>query len=525
MAAFKKDSKAVVRNLVVVLGDQLSLKLEPFKSFDPKRDAVWMVESGQEATRVWSHKQRLVLFLSAMRHFRDFLRSEGFPVFYTESLEAGSESIRERLEKFLKSNSVERVVFTKPGEFGLEGELTTCCERVEVPFRVYEDSSFFCTLDRFNSWANGRKQLRMEYFYREMRKESGILMDSDSPAGGDWNYDSSNRSSFGKKGPDNIPAPMRFTPDRVTKEVIEYVNNQYKDHPGETRAFGWPVTREEAKRALDDFVSKGLLDFGKYQDAMWGEEPFLHHSLLAAAINLKLLLPSEVVGAVENSFREGRIPIESAEGFIRQILGWREYVRGVYWHYMPDYLERNALDAREPLPEFYWTGKTSMNCVKQCVSQTLEFGYAHHIQRLMVTGLFGLLWGADPKEMHQWYLAVYVDAVEWVELPNTMGMSQYSDGRVMASKPYVATGKYINRMSNYCQGCQYNPNLKEGEDACPFTVLYWDFLLKHEESLSRNPRMGLQLRNAQRLDQGQKRKVRTKAKEVRKMLMEESIKK
>ena len=525
MAAQKIDSKAVVRNLVVVLGDQLSLKLEPFKTFDPKRDVVWMAESGQEAKRVWSHKQRIVLFLSAMRHFREFLRSEGFPVFYTESLEAGSESIGERLEKFLRGNSVERVVFTKPGEFGLEGDLTTCCERLEVPFRIYEDSSFFCTLDQFNHWANGRKQLRMEYFYREMRKENGILMDSDSPAGGDWNYDSSNRSSFGKKGPESIPALLRFTPDRVTKEVIEYVNTQYQDHPGETKAFGWPVTREEAKKALDDFISKGLLDFGKYQDAMWGGEPFLNHSLLAAAINLKLVLPSEVVGAVEKSFREGQIPIESAEGFIRQILGWREYVRGVYWRYMPDYLERNALDAREPLPEFYWTGKTSMNCVNQCVSQTLEFGYAHHIQRLMVTGLFGLLWGVDPKEMHQWYLAVYVDAVEWVELPNTMGMSQYSDGGVMASKPYVATGKYINRMSNYCQGCQYNPNSKEGNDACPFTVLYWDFLLKHEDLLSRNPRMGLQLRNAQRLDQGQKRKVRTKAKEVRKMLIEESIKK
>ncbi len=525
MPTRKKGSRETVRNLVVVLGDQLSLELDSFESFDPKRDAVWMAESGLEAAKVWSHKQRIVLFLSAMRHFRETLKSEGIRVFYTESSEAGSVSIAENLEKFLRRNSVESVILTKPGEFGLEGDLTACCDRAKVPIRIYEDNSFFCTLDSFNQWADGRKQLRMEYFYREMRKENEILMDSGSPEGGDWNYDSSNRSSFGKKGPESIPAPLRFSPDRFTREVIEYVESQYKDHPGKTEEFGWPVTREEAKKALDDFVSKGLLDFGKYQDAMWDGEPFLHHSLLASAMNLKLLMPREVVAAVAEAYKEGRVPIESAEGFIRQILGWREYVRGIYWRYMPDYLERNALDAREPLPEFYWTGKTTMRCVSQCVSQTLEFGYAHHIQRLMVTGLFGLLWGVDPKKMHEWYLAVYVDAVEWVELPNTMGMSQYSDGGVMASKPYIATGKYINRMSNYCQGCRYNPDLKEGDDACPFTVLYWDFLLKHEKFLSRNPRMGLQLRNAQRLDEGQKRKVKTKAKQVRKMLMEESAKK
>ncbi len=512
----------MIRKLVVVLGDQLSLQLEPFKSFDPKRDAVWMAESIQEATRVWSHKQKIVLFLSSMRHFRETLKSEGIRVFYTDSVEASSESISENLEKFLLANSVERVACTKPGEYGLESDLTACCDLANIPLRIYEDSSFFCTLERFNHWADGRKQLRMEYFYREMRKENEILMDAGSPAGGEWNYDFRNRSSFGKKGPENIPAPLRFSPDSITQEVIEFVESQYKDHPGRTGEFGWPVTREQAKEALDDFVSKGLLEFGKYQDAMWDEEPFLHHSLLAAAMNLKLLMPREVVAAVENSFREGGIPIESAEGFIRQILGWREYVRGVYWRCMPGYLERNALNAREPLPEFYWTGVSPMNCMVQCVSQTLDYGYAHHIQRLMVTGLFGLLWGVDPKEMHRWYLAVYVDAVEWVELPNTLGMSQYADGGVMASKPYVATGQYINRMSSYCRGCRYDPTAKDGESACPFTVLYWDFLLKHEETLRHNPRMGLQLRNARRLETEQKERIRTKAKEVRRMLIEES---
>lgn len=522
MATKEESPEETIRNLVVVLGDQLSLELDTFKSFDPKLDAVWMAESGPEAKKVWSHKQRIVLFLSAMRHFRETLEGKGFRVFYTESSEADSDSISDCLGKFLVVNSVERVALTKPGDYGLEGNIASCCERAKIPIQVYEDNSFFCTLDRFNQWADGRKQLRMEYFYREMRKENTILMDSGSPAGGDWNYDSSNRSSFGRKGPENIPAQLRFPPDCITREVIGYVESQYKDHPGKTEKFGWPVTQEQAREALDDFISKGLLEFGKYQDAMWEKEPFLHHSLLASAMNLKLLMPREVVASVEEAYRGGRIPIESAEGFIRQVLGWREYVRGVYWRYMPKYLERNALDAREPLPDFYWTGKTSMNCVSKCVSQTLEFGYAHHIQRLMVTGLFGLLWGVDPREMHQWYLAVYVDAVEWVELPNTMGMSQYADGGVMASKPYVATGQYINRMSNYCRSCRYDPRAKEGDSACPFTVLYWEFLLKHEESLSRNPRMGLQLRNARRLDEGQRLKIKTIAKQVRKMLIEES---
>jgi deoxyribodipyrimidine photolyase-related protein len=281
---------------------------------------------------------------------------------------------------------------------------------------------------------------------------------------------------------------------------MEEVKATFPAHPGALDGFDWPVTRADALLALEDFVEHRLPAFGDFQDAMWEGEPWLFHSRISAALNLKLLDPREVVGAVEAAYRAGRAPLAAAEGFIRQVLGWREYVRGVYWMHMPDYLERNALDAREPLPALYWTGDTDMACLRDAVGQTLRLGYAHHIQRLMVTGLFALLVGVDPREVHRWYLAVYVDAHEWVELPNTLGMSQYADGGVMASKPYIASGRYIARMGNHCAGCRYDPALSTGAKACPFTTLYWDFLLRHEKRLAANPRMVMQVRNLGRLD-------------------------
>jgi deoxyribodipyrimidine photolyase-related protein len=271
------------------------------------------------------------------------------------------------------------------------------------------------------------------------------------------------------------------------------------------------VTRDQALTALADFVEHRLPEFGRYQDAMWTGEPWLFHSRLSAAMNLKLLDPREVIAAAEDAYHAKHVPLASAEGFIRQILGWREYVRGIYWHFMPQYVERNALDAHRPLPAFYWTGDTDLNCVRHAVRQTLERGYAHHIQRLMVTGLLALLLGVEPREVHAWYLAVYVDAVEWVELPNTLGMSQFADGGVMASKPYVASGKYIQRMSNYCRGCRYDPTAATGETACPFTTLYWDFLRRHARLLSANPRMTMQLKNLERLGKGEQNAIEQQA--------------
>ena len=517
------DSSAI-RNLVVVLGDQLSMDLDSFRSFDPESDAVWMAESAVEAEHVWSHKQRIVLFLSAMRHFRDKLRSNGIRIIYTDMEESkSSKGLDQLLEQFLKGmDVVDSIIMTEPGEWRLKKAFQDLSKRISVPLQMREDTSFLCAKEEFEDWALGRKQLRMEYFYREMRKRNGILMDEGAPTGGEWNFDSSNRASFGKRGPQAVPSPLRFKPDSITREVIELVENKFASHPGKLDTFAWPVTSEEAQSALDDFLKKGLADFGKYQDAMWTGEPFLNHSLLSPSLNLKLLSPREVIEAVEKEYLEGRAPIESVEGFIRQVIGWREYVRGVYWRYMPDYEDRNAMGASEALPGFYWTGETSLNCVRQALDQTLEYGYAHHIQRLMVTGLFALLWGVEPKEVHRWYLSVYVDAVEWVELPNTLGMSQYADGGVMASKPYVSTGKYINRMSNYCKGCRYRPDVRTGEDACPITVLYWDYLDRHEKALAGNQRMGLQLRNLKRMGAEERSGLRARAQKTRQWILKES---
>jgi deoxyribodipyrimidine photolyase-related protein len=348
----------------------------------------------------------------------------------------------------------------------------------------------------------------MEFFYRAMRKRHDVLTDAGQPVGGSWNYDQDNRGSFGKKGSGVIPTPIGFQPDQLTKQVIRLVEKQFPHHAGSLVRFRWPVTPEQAEQALDCFLQQGLPEFGKYKDAMWTGEPFLYHSLVSAALNLKLLDPRTVIERTENEYREGRAPLAVVEGFIRQILGWREYVRGVYWLHMPDYLERNTLSAQRDLPDFYWTGDTEMNCLRQAIGQTLEHGYAHHIQRLMVTGLYALLTGIDPMQVHEWYFAVYVDAIEWVELPNTLGMSQYADGGVMASKPYVATGKYIQRMSNYCEGCCYNPVKRTGVDACPFTTRYWDFLLGHRSSLATNHRMAMILRNLSRLSSEEARAIR-----------------
>ena len=282
-----------------------------------------------------------------------------------------------------------------------------------------------------------------------------------------------------------MPEPLHHPPDEITREVIELVNRRFNDHPGSLDEFAWPVTRTQALATLQRFIDERLPQFGRWQDAMWTGEPWLWHAHVSSSLNLKLLNPREVIAAAEAAYRDGRVPIESAEGFIRQILGWREFVRGIYWLEMPDYLERNALGANEDLPAWYWTGATDMACLADAIGQTLRLGYAHHIQRLMVTGLFALLYGAQPRQVHEWYLAVYVDAVEWVELPNTLGMSQYGDGGLMGSKPYVATGKYIQRMSNHCAGCRYDPAKATGDDACPFTTLYWDFLVAPPAALRR----------------------------------------
>jgi deoxyribodipyrimidine photolyase-related protein len=501
---------------VVVLGDQLSRESAAFDGFDGEADAVWMAEVPAEAEHVWTTKPHIAIFLSAMRHFRDQLRGDGFDVDYREMDDPDNRGdLGSELLRAVETRGPEKVIVAKPGEWRVERLLSDAMERGGVPLEIRVDRHFLSSLDAFEEHIEGRQQLLMERFYREIRRDSGILMDGDEPAGDQWNYDAENRKSFGAEGPGDVPSPIAFPPDATTREVLDLVERHFADHPGSLNHFDWPVTSDQTQEALADFVEHRLHGFGSYQDAMWVEEPYLYHSRLSSALNLKLLDPRDAVDAATRAYTRSGVPLNSVEGFVRQILGWREYVRGIYWHHMPEYAEQNALDADAPLPGFYWTADTEMACMRACIQQTLDYGYAHHIQRLMVTGLFALLLGVEPRLVHEWYLAVYVDAVEWVELPNTLGMSQFADGGIMATKPYCASGSYIQRMSNYCEHCRYEPSERLGEDGCPFTTLYWDFLMRHEERLGENPRMGLQLYNLRRIESDERRAVRRQATSLR----------
>jgi deoxyribodipyrimidine photolyase-related protein len=506
-----------VRNLIVVLGDQLDAHSAAFDEIDKTRDLIWMAEAAGESTHVPSHKVRIAFFLSAMRHFAAALKAAGLPVEYRKLEEADNRGeLGRELLAAIKRFRPERVVVVEPGEQRIEVMLKSVTARAGLPLELRPDRHFLCSREEFAAWAKDRKQLRMEFFYRDMRKRTGVLMDRGKPVNGRWNFDTQNRNSFGRNGPGLLLSkPVNFPPDQLTREVIELVNRRFAKHPGSLEHFDFPVTKKDAQVALRDFIENRLPEFGAYQDAMWSGEAFLYHSRLSGLMNLKLLDARLVLMAAQDAYERGHASIASVEGFVRQILGWREYVRGIYWTYMPKYLARDALKASEDLPDFYWTGETDMNCLRNALGQTLEYGYAHHIQRLMVTGLFALLFGVRPVEVHKWYLAIYWDAVEWVELPNTVGMSQYADGGLMGSKPYIASGKYINRMSNYCEGCRYRPERAVGEEACPFTTLYWDFLLRHEPLLKANPRMKMQVRNVERLGEAQKQTVRQQARAIR----------
>lgn len=504
-----------MRNLYLILGDQLNPKAPFLQEMDPDQDAIWMAEVPEETTRIHSHRIRTAYFLSAMRHTRDAWRTQGREVIYSTLKEnADTPDFASALRRDLQRLQPDALFLHPPGEYHLVKLFQQVAKEINLPLTFLPETHFACSLDEFRAHAKGRKQLRMEYFYREMRQKHRILLqESGQPEGGTWNYDQANRSPFPKSGPPEIPPGPAFPPDTVTRAVLDEVAEIFPKHPGDLSTFDWPVTPAQAEAALEDFITSRLPDFGKHQDAMWTEEPFLFHARLSAAMNVKLIDPLTVCRRAETAWREDpdRYPLEAVEGFIRQVLGWREYVRGIYWTQMPGYLERNALEAQAPLPAFYWTGQTDMACLKACIGQTLQVGYAHHIQRLMVTGLFPLLLGVNPHQVHEWYLAVYLDAVEWVEAPNTLGMSQYADGGVMASKPYAATGKYIQRMSNYCQHCRFRPEKRTGDDACPFTTLYWDFLDRHRDRLLKNPRMSLQVKNLNRISDAEMDDIRARA--------------
>ncbi|NNG12716.1 MAG: cryptochrome/photolyase family protein [Halobacteria archaeon] len=504
-----------LRRLVVVLGDQLDRNSPLLRHLDPTQDRVFMAEVHEEATHVWSHKARIALFLSAMRHFREDLRARAIPVHYLTLDDHPYPSLAVALAAFLNSHPPQLVQMLRSGDWRVHQALTKCVEQAGLTLETVENPHFLINLDDFQDWLGGRKQPRMEHFYRFMRKRSGILMEGGQPLGGRWNYDAENRGHFGRKGPGLLPLPPGFTPDAITEEVLALVAREFPRHPGELDDFDWPVTPDQAEVVLEDFIAQRLPHFGRYQDAMWTGEPFLYHSLLASSLNLSLLQPSRVITATSEALQAEAAPVAAVEGFIRQVLGWREYVRGIYWTQMPGYANSNELAADRPLPAFFWSGDTDMRCLQAALGQTLRYGYAHHIQRLMITGLYCLLLGVRPQAVHEWYLAVFVDAVEWVELPNTLGMSQYADGGFLASKPYVASGAYINRMSNYCGGCQYDPRCATGKTACPYTTLYWDFLQSHAKRFSKHPRTALQWRNLARKTPSELQAIRRQANQLR----------
>ncbi|MDI1318811.1 MAG: cryptochrome/photolyase family protein [bacterium] len=505
------------RHLILILGDQLNADAAAFDGFDPAQDGVWLAEVAGESTHVTSTKPRIAIFLAAMRHFREAQRATGRRVTYvTLDDPANTHTLGTELARAAGVLRPTKLIMTEPGEWRVRAELVAAAARLDVPLEIRADRHFLCSAEEFRAHAEGRKQLRMEFFYREMRRRHRVLLDATGePEGGQWNFDHDTRGRFPQGGPVGLRAPVAFPPDALTAEVLALVRTRFAAHPGELDHFDWPLTPAQGRAALQDFIAHRLRDFGTYQDALWTDEPWLYHSRLSAAMNLKLLDPREVLAAAEQAYRSGAVPLAAAEGFIRQILGWREYVRGIYWLRMPDYAATNALRAEEPLPEFYWSGKTDMACLRAAIGQTMQHGHAHHIQRLMVTGLYSLLLGVRPAEICAWYLGVYVDAVEWVELPNTHGMSQYADGGLLASKPYVATGNYIARMSNYCAGCRFDPAKRTGDDACPFTTLYWDFLHRHSPLLAANQRMALQVKNLARIGAPELAAIQARAAAIR----------
>ena len=496
----------MIRNLIIILGDQLNLDNPALEDFDPAQDQTLMVEASGEATHVWSHKARIVLFLSAMRHFALLLKAQQMSPIYLKLGEHDFASLKAAWKHYIQDLKPQKIIICEPGEYRLEQDLIALCKETNTPLVIRDDTHFMASRADFKHYSQGKKELRMEFFYRQMRAKYDVLMDGKNPVGGAWNFDAENRKTFGKAGPQNVPVAPQVNIDDITHAVMHDVEQTFPKHPGSLKHFIWPVSREAALQFLDYFIQNKLTGFGDHQDAMWqaadqSQSPYLWHSLLSTSLNLKLLNPREVIAAAVKAYQKNQLPLASVEGFIRQILGWREFIRGVYWLDIPQMAQSNHYNHQRALPSWYWSGDTQMNCMKQTVSDTFAYGYAHHIQRLMVTGMFGILAELNPREVEAWYLAVYVDAVEWVELPNVAGMALYANGGRFTSKPYVASGAYIKRMSNYCNGCKYKPEVKTGENACPTTTLYWHFLIKHYDTFARNPRTALMAKNVDRFSE------------------------
>ncbi len=503
--------------LVPILGDQLTRTLASLRGQAKDDTVIVMMEVWDEATYVKHHKQKIALIFSAMRHFAAQLRDAGWQVDYVELTDKDNAgSFTGEVARAIERHDPARIRVVEASEWRVQQAIEEWPGKFACDVEILSDDRFLCSVAQFRDWADGRDHLTMEHFYREMRKQTGLLISSGKPVGGQWNLDKQNRESPG----DEMDAPPRplFEPDALTKDVIALVEDKFADHFGALDTFGWPVTRDQAERAADAFFAERIEHFGPYQDAMVHGSDDLFHSMLSTSINLGLLDPLELCERAQRAYEEGRAPLNSVEGFIRQIIGWREYVRGFYWYCMPDLAEANALEATRDLPEFYWTGETDMRCLADCVRSTHDNAHAHHIQRLMVLGNFALLAGVEPKQVQEWYLAVYADAYEWVELPNVAAMVLYADGGRLATKPYAASGNYINKMSDYCRDCRYSVSKKTGEDACPFNPLYWHFMDRHRERLSKNHRIGRIYANWDRMGEEKQRDYLESAEAVLKNL-------
>jgi deoxyribodipyrimidine photolyase-related protein len=490
--------------LRVILADQLSEKISSLSDMNKEEDIVMLCEVIEEASYVKHHKKKLVFLFSAMRHFALSLEKSGFNVLYTK-IDENVNSYEEVIRRTLSTHKITKIIIAFPGEYRILEKINSWHKLFQVEVELREDNRFLSSIDEFKIWAGDRKQLRMEYFYRFMRKKHNILIDGDNPEGDSWNYDSENRKIPGADV--YIPKPYQVETDQITKEVIKVVGDKFASHFGDMSPFNFAVTRIDALSVLDHFIKNRLDKFGDFQDAMIENEPWMFHSHLSFYLNCGLLEPLECVLAAQSAYYQKKASLNNVEGFIRQILGWREYIRGIYWLKMPRYAHENFLSAAKNLPQFYWTANTKMNCLKQCIKETKENAYAHHIQRLMVLGNFALLAGIDPRQVNEWFLIVYADAYEWVELPNVSGMVLFADGGLLASKPYVAGGSYINKMSNYCKNCKYNVVEKNGVNACPFNYLYWHFLISNRDKLSSNPRISMMYKVIDKMDEIKKENI------------------
>ena len=495
-----------MKTLRLILGDQLSQSISSLEECNKAKDIILICEVWDEAIYVKHHKKKIAFLFSAMRHFAENLKQQGYSVDYiTLDDPKNTGSFQGEVERALERHRIQQIVVTHPGEYRVLTDINSWESHFDISVEIRPDNRFLSTPEDFADWAKGRKQLRMEYFYREMRKQYGLLMEGSEPIGGQWNYDAENRKPP-KQGL-NISKPYTNDTDEITRDVMALVAERFPNHFGELEPFYFAVTRDQALHVLKLFIEQRLNYFGDYQDAMIEGEPWMYHSHISFYLNCGLLLPLECVRAAEEAYHQGKAPLNAVEGFIRQIIGWREYVRGIYWLKMPEYVEANFFEATRILPDFYWTADTDMNCLRQCVLETKENAYAHHIQRLMVLGNFALLAGIDPKQVNEWFLIVYADAYEWVELPNVSGMILFADGGYLASKPYAAGGSYINKMSNYCKNCRYKVTKKNGPDACPFNYLYWDFLARNREKLQTNHRIGMMYKTYDRMDEDKKQMI------------------